>query len=191
MRRRSNISLYGNTSCKYGNTMFGTNDLNFNSNSYSQEFNDLKHFLKTTFLIPLINRKINILNLNAFNFEYITKKLTSYSHEFHDADIFLKLIDVIRSAMEIANENVLYTGAMHNDAKNTTLSYHTQTVEFLPEIQLYINLYGEPQKCGDFDNERVIKIRKILQATGMATYDNIKKQLDQLGFEEENIKIKT
>ena len=181
MGRRSNISLFGGSSQSYGISLFGGSmqpmQESITLDSYSQEYSDLKTFIYNHLISPLVKKDIDIVNLNSFNFTYITKKLQNFSHMYKDTSIFLKLIDAIRAAIEITNENNKLYEIVYGEVKDTTLLFKTTAVEFIPEIQIYIQIYGKPTEISQFDEHRLHEIQQILRATTTITFEEVKLKL--------------
>ena len=179
MGRRCNISLFGGSSQSCGISLFGSASPSTTLDSYSQEYVDLKKFILNHFMKPLIKKDMDIINLNSFNFIYLIKKLEKFSHMFDDASIFLKLISAIKSAIEITNENQKLHELVYGKLKDTTLFFRTTAVEFVPEIQIYIQLYGKPLELSQFDQHRLYEIKRILKNNNnnVITFQEIKEKL--------------
>ena len=177
MGRRCNISLFGGSSQSYGISLFGGAIQEISLDSYSQEYSDLKKFINTHFMTPLIKKDIDIVNLNSFNFTYLTKKLENFSHVYKDTEIFLKLIDAIRTAIEITNENNKLYELVYGEVKDTTLLFRTTAVEFVPEVQIYIQIYGKPTELSQFDEQRLNEIKQLLRSNETITFKEIKSRL--------------
>jgi len=193
MGRRCNISLFGGSSQSAGLSLFGGRLQETSLDSYSQEYADLKAFINTHFMTPLVKKDIDIVNLNTFNFTYLTNKLENFSRVYKDTDIFIKLIDAIRSAIEITNENNKLYELVYGEVKDTTLLFRTTAVEFVPEVQIYIQLYGKPTELSQFDEQRLHEIKQLLRTNKTITFETIKSRLgygdQKTPAEETNAKI--
>ena len=179
MRRGCNISLFGGSTRSSGLSLFGGFIQDTSLDSYSQEYADLKNFINTHFMIPLIKKDMDIINLNTFNFTYLTNKLQNFSHVYKDTDIFLKLIDAIRAAIEITNENNKLYELVYGEVKDTTLLFRTTAVEFVPEVQIYIQLYGKPHELSQFNDLQLKEIKQLLNSNETITFEEIKVKLTE------------
>ena len=83
----------------------------------------------------------------------------------------------IKSAIEITNENERLYEIVYGNAKNTTLMFQTTAVEFKPEYQLYLQLYGEPTHFDDIDNSKLTQIKSILESSPTITFSEIQNKL--------------
>ena len=190
MGRRSAISLFGGSSYTCGISLYGdvTHILgNQSLGAYSQEYIDLKNFINKHFMIPLIKKDFDIIQLNSFNFTFLLRKLEQFSHIYKDAIIFIQLIESIKAAIEITNENEKLYEIVYGQIKDTTLLYKTTAVEFLPEIHLYIEFYGQPEEIGEFDDNKLEQIRQVLKTSEGITYHEIR---ERLGIPKDNTGIK-
>ena len=180
MGRRCAISLFGGTSYTCGISLYGdTGQIvgNQSLGAYSQEYIDLKDFINKHFMIPLIKKDFDIIQLNSFNFTFLLRKLEQFSHIYKDALIFTQLIESIKAAIEITNENEKLYEIVYGQVKDTTLLFKTTAVEFLPEIHLYIEFYGQPKEIGEFDNNKLEQIRQVLNLSEGITYDEVRERL--------------
>ena len=195
MGRSCNISLFGGSTRSSGLSLFGGFIQDTSLDSYSQEYADLKNFINTHFMIPLVKKDIDIVNLNTFNFTYLTNKLQNFSRVYKDTEIFLKLIDAIRAAIEITNENNKLYELVYGEVKDTTLLFRTTAVEFVPEIQIYIQLYGKPTELSQFDEQRLHEIKQLLNGNNTITFKEIKAKLgyvakNPIKIDEKKIQVK-
>lgn len=177
--RSSGVSLFSggienNFLSLAGNPLSTENNI---SNSLIDEFNKIKQFININFMTPLIQQKMDILHLNAFNFEYLLKKLNAMSCVFKDVGIFIKLIESIKSAIEITNENKQLNKIIYGKMKETTLEFKTASVELKPEYQIYVSMYGDPKTFNDFDMTRINKIKHILKTHKSLTYREIEEMM--------------
>jgi len=190
MGRHCNISLFGGSSRSSGLSLFGGCAQETSLDSYSQEYSDLKEFINIHFMIPLIKKDIDIINLNTFNFTYLTNKLKNFSSVYKDTEIFIKLIDAIRAAIEITNENNKLYELVYGEVKDTTLMFRTTAVEFVPAIQIYIQLYGKPTELSQFDEQRLHEIKQLLSGNETITFEEIKVKLGYRDIEKKNTQVK-
>lgn len=190
MRYRSGISLFGGGSRAGGGgiSLFGGCTIGDTSlDSFTKEYIQLKNFIVKTFMKPIIRKDIDIVNLNTFNFTYLLKKLNSFSNFFNDAEVFIKLIETIKSTIEVSNENAKLYDIVYGKAKDTQLLFRTTAVEFLPEVQIYIQLYGKPKELSEFDEQLIHDIKQILLYSETITFDEIK---EKLGYDTQKEKDK-
>ena len=62
---------------------------------YTEEYSELKEFIDDNFMKPLVKKNMRLIKLNAFNFEYLIKKLKAFALMYKDAEIFLQLIEAV------------------------------------------------------------------------------------------------
>ena len=136
-------------------------------------------------MTPLIRKDMDIIKLNSFNFDYLLKKLNNYALMFKDTGIFINLIESIKAAIEITDENEKLYQIVYGNSKDTTLLFRTTAVEFKPEYQIFIQLYGEPTSFEEFDGDKLSEIKNILITYPALTYNELKTKLGIVDVKEE------
>ena len=189
--RRRGISLFGGNTRSSGISLSGINYACYSVAGGGQvssldrnakEYQNVKEFINQHFMSPLIRKKFDIIRLNAFNFEYLLKKLNNFALLYNDTDIFIKLIESIKAALEITDENEKLYQLVYGNVKETTLQFKTSAVEFKPEFQIYIQIYGEVESFEDFKDEHLEEIRAVLKENPALTFNEL---LIKLGREVE------
>ena len=137
---------------------------------FTEEYTELKEFIDNNFMKPLVKKNMRLIKLNAFNFEYLIKKLKNFSLMYKDAEIFLQLIETIKATMEITDENDRLNEIVYGQTGETRLEFHTKAVEFLPEYQIYCSLYGPPKEFDSFDTDKLDDIKLVLKRNPALTY---------------------
>ena len=179
--RRRGISLFGGNTRSSGVSLSGINYACF-SNAISggsrldrnaKEYQDIKEFINEHFMSPLIRKKFDIIRLNAFNFDYILKKLNNFALLYNDTDIFIKLIESIKAALEITDENEKLYELVYGSVKETTLQFKTSAVEFKPEFQIYIQIHGQVDSFEDFEEKYLEEIRAVLKENPALTFNEL------------------
>jgi hypothetical protein len=74
---------------------------------------------------------------------------------------------------------------VYGNSKDTTLLFRTTAVEFKPEYQIFIQLYGEPTSFEEFDNDKLSEIKNILITYPALTYNELKTKLGIVDVKEE------
>jgi hypothetical protein len=189
---RRGISLFGTNAPSCGISLSG---INYGAGSgggtlntfdkYSDEYMKIKIFIQENFMTPLIRKDMDFIKLNAFNFDYLLKKLNNYALMFKDTGIFINLIESIKAAIEITDENEKLYQIVYGNSKDTTLLFRTTAVEFKPEYQIFIQLYGEPTSFEEFDNDKLSEIKNILITYPALTYNELKTKLGIVDVKEE------
>jgi len=186
--RRRGISLFGGQARSNGISLSGINYVCFSNvgggsslDKNAKEYQDIKEFINEHFMTPLIRKKFDVIRLNAFNFDYLLKKLNNFALLYNDTDIFIKLIESIKAALEITDENEKLYELVYGNVKETTLQFKTTAVEFKPEFQIYIKIYGEVENFEDFKEEYLEEIRSVLKENPALTFNEL---LIKLGKEE-------
>lgn len=188
---RRGISLFGTNAPSCGISLSGINYSAIGSGArttfdkYSDEYMKIKVFIQENFMTPLIRKDMDIIKLNSFNFDYLLKKLNNYALMFKDTGIFINLIESIKAAIEITDENEKLYQIVYGNSKDTTLLFRTTAVEFKPEYQIFIQLYGEPSSFEEFDNDKLSEIRNILITYPALTYGELKTKLGIVEVKEE------
>jgi len=103
---------------------------------------------------------------------------------YKDAEIFLQLIETIKSTMEITDENERLNEIVYGQSSETRLEFHTKAVEFLPEYQIYCSLYGPPKEFDAFDMDKLDDIKLVLKRNPALTYRDF---MIKFGLTVENI----
>ena len=192
--RRSGISLFGGNARSSGLSLNGINYNCGGGNNVSsldrnaKEYQEIKQFIDVNFMTPLIRKKFDIIKLNAFNFDYLLKKLNNFALLYADTEIFIKVIDSIKSALEITNENEKLYEIIYGNVKDTTLQFKTSAVEFKPEFQIYIQIYGEVDSFDDFEEEKLEEIKNVLKSNPALTFNELLLKLGKEVKEEEEEK---
>jgi len=173
--RRPGISLFGGESSGsgMGRTLSG---LRYKTEGdgrmrlYTEEYTELKDFIDENFMQPLQKRDMKLVKLNAFNFDYLVKKLQDFSLMYKDAEIFLELIETIKTTMEITDENDKLNEIVYGQSGDTRLEFHTKAVEFLPEYQIYCSLYGTPSDFDNFNMDKLGEIKLVIKNNPAMSY---------------------
>ena len=188
---RRGISLFGTNAPSCGISLSG---INYSAqgggnlttfDKYSGEYMKIKVFIQENFMTPLIRKDMDIIKLNSFNFDYLLKKLNNYALMFKDTGIFINLIESIKAAIEITDENEKLYQIVYGNSKDTTLLFRTTAVEFKPEYQIFIQLYGEPTSFEEFDGDKLSEIKNILTTYPALTYNELKTKLGIVDVKEE------
>lgn len=185
--RRGGISLFDGTRELYGISLKGTNNVQvaFSGDPFVEEYVSLKEFINLNFMTPMVEKKMELVKLNAFNFEYLSKKLHNYKLVFKDAEMFIKLIDSIRAAIEISDENEKLNEIVYGNSKETSLVFKTTAVEFKPEYQIYLSIFGKPETFEEFNEGELTKIKGILDSNPTLPYREL---ITKLGLDPDEIK---
>ena len=171
--RRPGITLFGGEASVSGRTMSGIHykvEKDGRMKLYTEEYSELKEFIDENFMKPLVKKNMRLIKLNAFNFEYLIKKLKNFALMYKDAEIFLQLIETIKATMEITDENDRLNEIVYGQSQETRLEFHTKAVEFLPEYQIYCSLYGPPRDFDAFDRDKLDNIKLVLKRNPALTY---------------------
>ena len=172
--RRPGITLFGGEAThSTGRSMSGIHykvEKDGRMKLFTEEYTELKEFIDNNFMKPLVKKNMRLIKLNAFNFEYLIKKLKNFSLMYKDAEIFLQLIETIKATMEITDENDRLNEIVYGQTGETRLEFHTKAVEFLPEYQIYCSLYGPPKEFDSFDTDKLDDIKLVLKRNPALTY---------------------
>jgi len=74
---------------------------------------------------------------------------------------------------------------IYGNVKDTTLQFKTSAVEFKPEFQIYIQIYGEVDSFDDFEEEKLEEIKNVLKSNPALTFNEL---LLKLGKEVKEVK---
>ena len=185
--RRPGITLFGGEASRAGRSMSGIHykvEKDGRMKLYTEEYSELKEFIDENFMKPLVKKNMRLIKLNAFNFEYLIKKLKAFALMYKDAEIFLQLIETIKATMEITDENDRLNEIVYGQSSETRLEFHTKAVEFLPEYQIYCSLYGPPEEFDAFDMDKLDDIKLVLKRNPALTYREF---MIKFGLSVENI----
>ena len=186
--RRPGITLFGGEAThSTGRSMSGIHykvEKDGRMKLYTDEYSELKEFIDNNFMKPLVKKNMRLIKLNAFNFEYLIKKLKAFALMYKDAEVFLQLIETIKATMEITDENDRLNEIVYGQSQETRLEFHTKAVEFLPEYQIYCSLYGPPKEFDSFDTSKLDDIKLVLKRNPALTYRDF---MIKFGLTVENI----
>ena len=186
--RRPGITLFGGEAThSTGRSMSGIHykvEKDGRMKLYTEEYSELKEFIDNNFMKPLVKKNMRLIKLNAFNFEYLIKKLKNFALMYKDAEVFLQLIETIKATMEITDENDRLNEIVYGQSGETRLEFHTKAVEFLPEYQIYCSLYGPPKEFDSFDTNKLDDIKLVLKRNPALTYRDF---MIKFGLTVENI----
>ena len=185
--RRPGITLFGGEASRSGRSLSGIHykvEKDGRMKLFTEEYSELKEFIDDNFMKPLVKKNMRLIKLNAFNFEYLIKKLKNFALMYKDAEVFLQLIETIKATMEITDENDRLNEIVYGQSQETRLEFHTKAVEFLPEYQIYCSLYGPPQEFDSFDTDKLDDIKLVLKRNPALTYRDF---MIKFGLTVENI----
>ena len=186
-RRPTNLCLH-----QYRNKNIYCNYSNGHSSGYkedvyvNEEFLNLKNYILSKFMDPVINKKYKELQENFFNFEYIEQKLNSFDLPklSEEVELLKKVVIVMKSAIETRFTIDKANKTMFGDGASNLLLVETSRIVLKAKYEIYIIIFGNPTKDNsDFKPDILNEIQKHLDNNPGCTVSYIKSKLRN-NFEE-------
>ena len=181
----SSLNLYGDIN----NVQYKENkskNIIIKQSKGNSEFANLKQYILTTFIYPLIEDKYNFLKDNLFNIYYVLETLEAIKTNEVDEDI-IDEINTFINIVRIFNTNIannIYINKViekRTSGHHSTLHVMTDRIMLKKEMSIYVDLYGYPDKDDnqlyDFNRDKLNCIKQILHDKPGCYFEEIKEQL--------------
>ena len=177
-RRSSNLYLnkYSHSNSQWSNKNIINNIIDMPVN---EEFINLKNYIISKFMDPMINKQFGNVKENFFNFEYIEQKLNEFNIPKLSIEIELlkKIVMVMKTAVEtrftIDNANI----KMYGEKSNLFL-IETSKIVLKAKYEIYTLICGDPKiKNSDFEPSILNIIQKHLDNSPGCTVNHIRSKL--------------
>jgi hypothetical protein len=187
-RRQSNLNLhkYSNNLCLYKKFIVDyskTHKFANNEKVFPEEFVNLKNYIISKFMDPLINKKYGLIKENFFNFDYVQQKLTDFDEPTLSSEIDLlnKIVLVMKHAVEARFTIDAVNKKMHGDKSNLFL-VETSKIVLKAKYEIYTLIFGDPKITnGDFKQSILSKIQTYLDKSPGCTVEYIRTKLKDSG----------
>lgn len=155
----------------------------------NKDFSNLKEYIINTFITPLIDHNYEFLEENTFNIFYVLDTLESIKNDESDEKV-IKEIEIFINIVKIFKNNITNKIYLKNiieqqkDMRNNTLHLTTERISLKREYEIYIALYGYPEKNSKgifiYEKTKLDNIKYILNTKPGCYYQEIKKDLENL-----------
>ena len=112
------------------------------------ELKKLKIYLIDNFIEPLIMRKIENVNFNTYNFEYILTRLNRLKYlDPQEISVYEKIVIFVQESLATFNSNEVMISKLYKNKGN--VAQFVNTLPFItlkPHYEVYNSLYGRPEK---------------------------------------------
>ena len=186
------LNLYGFNTIKYKDYCSTDNyqekkyfDYILNEYKENKDFSDLKNYITTTFIFPLINNRYDFLEENLFNIFYVLDSLESIKKNetdhklLNEIEIYINIIKIFKT--NITSKTYIKKVIERKKYGGNTLHMTTEQISLKREMEVYIALYDYPEKNDkgiyNFDREKLKNIKHILEENPGCYYQEIKKKL--------------
>jgi len=112
------------------------------------ELKKLKIYLIDNFIEPLIMRRIENVNFNTYNFEYILTRLNRLKYlDPEEISVYEKIVIFVQESLATFNSNEVMISKLYKNKGN--VAQFVNTLPFItlkPHYEVYNSLYGRPEK---------------------------------------------
>jgi hypothetical protein len=163
----SSLSLKGRISSGYSST----------SSSSLDKLSTIKNYLMENFIEPLLQRKVDIVTLNSFNFVYLRNELNKYKYvNPKEVERLLKIIDFAREVTVLYKKNDELESKLYKTDGFAGIVNIIPAISLKPQYEIYRSFFGIPPN-GNFNESALENIDAILNSAMGANYMQIETQL--------------
>jgi len=163
----SSLSLKGRISSGYSST----------SSSSLDKLSTIKNYLMENFIEPLLQRKVDVVTLNSFNFVYLRNELNKYKYvNPKEVERLLKIIDFAREVTVLYKKNDELESKLYKTDGFAGIVNIIPAISLKPQYEIYRSFFGIPPN-GNFNESALENIDAILNSAMGANYMQIETQL--------------
>ena len=185
MKRRTNVSLTGkktNESIKLDGKKVLSTIINTKEES---EYIDIKLKIINNFLDPFIKGQHDRVQKNAFNFDFMLRRLESFKGN-NDEEVILieKVVKVMKQATEYKRSYSDIYNQMYGNTDKTLSRFIFETSRLILKapFEIYDNLFGDGGASEEYDMRIIAEIEKILEENPGISFDDIKEKIELFGL---------
>lgn len=175
----SGISLTGNRNTVPYISLKGriTGGFSQTASGHYDRLTTVKNYLMENFIEPLLQRKVDIVTLNTFNFIYLRNELNKYKNiNPKEVERLLRLVDFAREVTVLYKKNDELESKLYNTDGFVGIINIIPAISLKPQYEIYRSFFGIPPD-GTFNEIALENIDAILQNSAGANYSQIEEKL--------------
>tara|TARA_Y100000816_G_C26085214_1_gene572520 strand:- start:402 stop:1037 length:636 start_codon:yes stop_codon:yes gene_type:complete len=175
----SGISLTGNRNAVPYISLKGriTGGFSSTSTAHYDRLTTVKNYLMENFIEPLLQRKVDIVTLNTFNFTYLRNELNKYKNiNPQEVDRLLRLVEFAREVTVLYKKNDELESKLYNTDGFVGIVNIIPAISLKPQYEIYRSFFGIPPD-GTFNEIALENIDAILENSAGANYSQIEEKL--------------
>jgi hypothetical protein len=175
----SGISLTGNRNTVPYISLKGriTGGFSTTASGHYDRLTTVKNYLMENFIEPLLQRKVDIVTLNTFNFIYLRNELNKYKNiNPKEVERLLRLVEFAREVTVLYKKNDELESKLYNTDGFVGIINIIPAISLKPQYEIYRSFFGIPPD-GTFNEIALENIDAILQNSAGANYSQIEEKL--------------
>jgi hypothetical protein len=175
----SGINLTGNRNIVPYISLKGriTSGFSSTANTHYDKLTTVKNYLMENFIEPLLQRKVDIVTLNTFNFVYLRNELNKYKNiNPKEVDRLLKIVEFAREVAVLYKKNDELENKLYNTDGFVGIVNIIPAISLKPQYEIYRSFFGIPPD-GEFNEIALENIDAILKNSAGSNFSQIEKQL--------------
>ena len=175
----SGISLTGNRNTVPYISLKGriTGGFSSTSTQHYDRLTTVKNYLMENFIEPLLQRKVDIVTLNTFNFTYLRNELNKYKNiNPKEVERLLRLVEFAREVTVLYKKNDELENKLYNTDGFAGIVNIIPAISLKPQYEIYRSFFGIPPD-GTFNEIALENIDAILKNSAGANYSQIEEKL--------------
>jgi len=173
----SGISLTGNRNTVPYISLKGRIGFSTTASGHYDRLTTVKNYLMENFIEPLLQRKVDIVTLNSFNFTYLRNELNKYKNiNPKEVERLLRLVEFAREVTVLYKKNDELESKLYNTDGFVGIINIIPSISLKPQYEIYRSFFGIPPD-GAFNEIALENIDAILQNSAGANYSQIEEKL--------------
>lgn len=175
----SGINLTGNRNTVPYISLKGriTGGFSSTSSTHYDKLTTVKNYLMENFIEPLLQRKVDVVTLNSFNFTYLRNELNKYKNvNPMEVDRLLRIVEFAREVTTLYKKNDELESKLYNTDGFAGIVNIIPTISLKPQYEIYRSFFGIPPD-GEFNTIALENIDSILKNSSGSNYMQIEERL--------------
>tara|TARA_B100001142_G_C14185067_1_gene597696 strand:+ start:191 stop:826 length:636 start_codon:yes stop_codon:yes gene_type:complete len=175
----SGINLTGNRNTPAYISLKGRITSGFSStiNTNYDRLTTVKNYLMENFIEPLMQRKVDVVTLNTFNFVYLRNELNKYKNiNPNEVERLLRIVEFAREVTTLYKKNDELESKLYNTDGFVGIVNIIPAISLKPQYEIYRSFFGIPPD-GEFNEVALENIDAILKNSAGSNYSQIEEQL--------------
>jgi len=147
------------------------------STTHYDKLTTVKNYLMENFIEPLLQRKVDVVTLNSFNYTYLRNELNKYKNiNPKEVERLLRIVEFAREVTTLYKKNDELESKLYNSDGFVGIVNIIPAISLKPQYEIYRSFFGIPPD-GEFNEVALENIDAILQNSSGSNYSQIEERL--------------
>ena len=147
------------------------------STTHYDKLTTVKNYLMENFIEPLLQRKVDVVTLNSFNYTYLRNELNKYKNiNPKEVERLLRIVECAREVTTLYKKNDELESKLYNSDGFVGIVNIIPAISLKPQYEIYRSFFGIPPD-GEFNEVALENIDAILQNSSGSNYSQIEERL--------------